>query len=364
MSNWKTILKRSALALVAAAVAMSGTQTGQAQAPCVIERGQDPLDVLKLGIKHNVFIGLDDSGTMSSSFLGTPAQGPEAYGPDRRDTNVTDDCDLLTPGPQRGDCSARLRIAKDVLSSIMSDPDLNDSAGKPLVNWGLFYTAAQDDGLGNLGPMSCAVPQRDVNPANFVLDSECVGLDADQTVPSACGSTDSKDIILDKLMPRFQGGIKINGGTANAISLNQIAGIVNQNFMGANQKPGQRNFIIYITDGFEDCSCQKKDGSGNPLPVSFTAGTAGVPLGSAPFLAAGKPALRNDDVVTLRSLDVRGEVRRPRDGEVVLRVTASELGLLAGRAQLLGGELANRFQHPVTRLPALFAPAEEAFVEQ
>jgi len=300
MSNWKTILKRSALALVGAAIAMSSTQTGHGQpapgAPCVIERGQDPLDVLKVGVKHNVFIGLDDSGTMTSSFLGTTAQGPESSNQDKRDTDVTDDCDTGTAGKQAGDCSARLRIAKDVLRSIMTDPELNDSAGKPLVNWGLFYTAKQNDGVGNSGAMSCSIPQKDINPANFVLDSECEGLDADQTVPSVCGSTDSKDLILPKLDLKADGGIAINGGTANAISLNQIAGIVKNNFMGANQKPGQRNFIIYITDGFEDCSCEKKDGSGNPLPISFPAGTAGVPLGSVPFLASNKPALRNDDV--------------------------------------------------------------------
>jgi hypothetical protein len=300
MSNWKTILKRSALALVAVAVAMTWTQTGHGApalgAPCVVGRGQDPLDVLKLGVKHNVFIGLDNSGTMSSSFLGTPAQGPEPYGPDKRDTNLNDDCDTGTAGNQPGDCSARLRLSKDVLTSVIND--LTDASGQPLVNWGFFYTASQNDGVGNLGAMSCAIPQKD-NDANFVLDSECEGLDVDQTVPSECGSSDSKDIILDKLRPWSEvgtNGIKNNGGTANAISLNQIAGIIKQNYMGANQKPGQRNFIIYITDGFEDCSCQKKDGSGNPLPISFPAGTAGVPYGSVPFLASNKPALRNDDL--------------------------------------------------------------------
>jgi len=286
-----SVLKRMALTLLAVVLALTWARSGRAQADCIVERGQDPLEVLLTGAKHNVFIGLDNSGTMSSSFLGTPAQGPESYGPDKRDTNVTDVCG----GIQAGDCSARLRIAKDVLTSVINDPDLNDSEGKPLVNWGFFYTASQNDSVGNLGAMSCAVPQKDAN-LNFVLDSECVGLDADKTFPSTCEFLDSKEIILDKLMPRYLGGIKNNGGTANAISLNQMAGVVKQNYMGANQKPGQRNFIIYITDGFEDCSCEKKDGSGNPLPISFTAGTAGVPLGSVPFLASGKPALRNDDV--------------------------------------------------------------------
>jgi hypothetical protein len=61
MRFWKTILKRSALALTAAAVALTWTRTGQAQAPCLIERGQDPLDVLNSGVRHNVGF-LDSSG--------------------------------------------------------------------------------------------------------------------------------------------------------------------------------------------------------------------------------------------------------------------------------------------------------------
>ncbi|HLA80080.1 MAG TPA: hypothetical protein VJP78_00405, partial [Thermoleophilia bacterium] len=298
----KTASRIVALFVIAVVMSLSWTQSGRTAALCTVERGIDPLDILRTDVRHNVFIGMDDSGTMAGSFMSggggpVPAQGPEAYNADKRDTNVFDDCDLTTPGLQAGDCSARLRIAKDVLTSVMTDPELNDSSGKPLVNWGFFYTAAQNDALGNLGAMSCAVPQKDTTPANFVLDSECVGLDVDQVLPSACGSSDSKDIILDMLMPKTAGGIAINGGTANAISLNQIAGVVKKNFMGVNQKPGQRNFIIYITDGFEDCSCQKKDGTGKPLPISFTAGTAGVPLGSVPFLASGnKLALRNDDV--------------------------------------------------------------------
>jgi hypothetical protein len=288
--TWKRTPKITPLLLLAGMLTLTWGPTGHTQA-CNIERGEDLLEVLKVGVKHNVFIGLDNSGTMKAAFNGSTAQGPESYAEDRKDTNPNDNC-----GSSPGDCSARLRIAKDVLTSIINDPDLNDSSGNPLVNWGFFYTAKQDDGVGNLGAMSCAVPQKDNSPVDSVLDSECVGLDSRQTLPPTCGQAETKQIIVDQLRPRGSGGIPNNGGTANAISLNQIAGIIKRNYMGSNQKPGQRNFIIYITDGYEDCACEKRDGSGNPLPISFPAGTAGVPKASVDFKASGKIALRNDDV--------------------------------------------------------------------
>src|SRR3990172_2995530 len=170
MAMLKIASRIVALFVVALVMSLSWTQSGRTAAVCTVERGIDPLDILKTDVRHNVFIGMDNSGTMVSSFLGTPAQGPESANQDKRDLNITDDCDLTTAGKQVGDCSARLRIAKDVLTSVITDPELNDSEGKPLVNWGLFYTAKQDDGVGNLGAMSCAVPQKDANPIDFVLD--------------------------------------------------------------------------------------------------------------------------------------------------------------------------------------------------
>src|SRR3972149_4363027 len=110
----KTASRIVALFVIAVLMSLSWTQSGRTAALCTVERGIDPLDILRTEVRHNVFIGMDNSGTMSSSFLGTPAQGPEAYGPDRRDLNVTDDCNLTQAGIQAGDCSARLRIAKDV----------------------------------------------------------------------------------------------------------------------------------------------------------------------------------------------------------------------------------------------------------
>ena len=68
--------------------------------------------------------------------------------------------------------------------------------------------------------------------------------------------------------------------------------------------------------------------------------------------------------MTHLSLDVRCEVRRERDLQVVLCVPAPDLHVLRCRSQVLGRQLENRFQHPVARASSLFAPPDQALVEQ
>ena len=243
----KTVWKTTALGLVACAMALTWTQSGQAQVDCVVERGQDPLDVLTgEAVKHNVWIGIDNSGSMSSSVPGDP------LGRDRLD------------------------VAKDVLEVVIND--VGDA-----VNWGFFYTVLQSDTPPGAGDVGCAVPQR-LNPDGSLQTGNgstydfsirfggrqpnCVGLEQrDMTIPVACGPNDNREQILAKLLPASEGGIDHNGGTANAPSLDQIANLIANGFMGPDRPAGQKNVIIYLSDGAEDCACESDPvGSATTLP--------------------------------------------------------------------------------------------------
>ena len=74
--------------------------------------------------------------------------------------------------------------------------------------------------------------------------------------------------------------------------------------------------------------------------------------------------LVDDEVMALLSLDIRCEVRRACDLQVVLGVEAPDLRVLRCRSQVFGRQLENRFQHPVARASSLFAPPDQALVEQ
>ena len=105
MGNWNVALKRCVLALVAAAVALTFAQTGHTQAPCTVLRGLDPLDVLNSGVRHNVWVVLDHSGSM--------------------DNNVID--------PVTGDnLGTKMEVATSVLTEVMTE--FVDASGRPLVN--------------------------------------------------------------------------------------------------------------------------------------------------------------------------------------------------------------------------------------
>ena len=64
MNIWTQTLKRTLLALIAVVLAFAWSDTGHAQSPCFVQRAQDPLDVLNSGLRHNVWLLLDTSGSM------------------------------------------------------------------------------------------------------------------------------------------------------------------------------------------------------------------------------------------------------------------------------------------------------------
>ena len=91
-----------------------------------------------------------------------------------------------------------------------------------------------------------------------------------------------------------------------------------------------------------------------------------VPLGALAGPGERSPhvvPLRDNEVVTHLTLDVRCETRRERDEEVVLRVPSAKRTLFALGSQLLCCELTDRLEHPVTRTLVL-TPPDETLVEQ
>ena len=59
MHSRNQTIKRTLLALITLGIAITWTQTGRAQQPCLVGRGIDPLDVVNSGVRHNVWIVLD-----------------------------------------------------------------------------------------------------------------------------------------------------------------------------------------------------------------------------------------------------------------------------------------------------------------
>ena len=106
----KTASKRVALLVVAVMISLSWAQSGSS-ANCTIERGIDPLDVLKTGMRHNVWFALDLSGSMDKSML-------------------VDDPDL-------GRETTRINTARKAIFRILDE--FKDASGKPLYNWGFTY---------------------------------------------------------------------------------------------------------------------------------------------------------------------------------------------------------------------------------
>ena len=295
---WKTASRIAALMVAAIVMSLGWTGSGQT-ATCLVDRGQNPLDVVNIAVRHNVWVALDNSGSMSST--------PE--GQCIKSSDTTRDCVLTGPSPDTPpncnlsdpDCwspsysgrnedhpASRLAISKSVLTELITDPAMNDDTGQPLVNWGFVYTEQQEDDLGTTGSYSCAATQYLEPGSNLTspfgsgngfdsdgLATECVGLDPDKTEPSLCTDTTSKNVVLAKLKLSTEttfvpgvgnvDGIRNNGGTVNSVSMAQTAQLIANNHM-ASLKPGQKNFIIYVSDGAEDCECENNTIT---LPSSF-----------------------------------------------------------------------------------------------
>ena len=237
MGSWMSILKRSVLALVAGAVALTISQTGHAQAPCLIPRGLDPLDILNSGVRHNVWIVLDSSGSMGSQF----------------------------GGGQR-----RMEVARDVLTELIDE--FVDASGRPLVNWGYVRFGTQNKR-----------PNKGDSCTTQFASTQCGGLNISQLInPPACTQPDNASSVKAGLAAAVQSnGRPVDGGyTPNGISMDQISTQIANNFV-TGLLPNQKNFIILVTDGDDTCECTKvwtpttapPFASSNAIPESLRGGT-------------------------------------------------------------------------------------------
>ena len=244
-NSMNSFFKRSVLALVAATVALTFVQTGHTQAPCLIVRGLDPLDVLNSGVRHNVWIVLDSSGSMGSNF---------------------------------GGGQTRMEAARDVLTEVIDE--FIDASGRPLVNWGFVRFGTQ-----NRSPNSSTRP---VCNAQFT-NSQCGGLAMSNLIdPPACDQPNSSSSIKSALASAVQSnGAPVDGGyTPNGISMDQISTAIVANGFVANLLPEQKNFVILVTDGDDTCECGLNNnvsgslvnGIWTPTPVPpFAAPSATIP---------------------------------------------------------------------------------------
>ena len=224
----KTMLKRTALALVVCALALTWSQSGRAAAFCVIERGLDPLDILSTGVKHNVWIVLDTSGSMGDDLTGNDNGDPLCTGAD------DDTCWDPT--------SIRLDVAKSVLTNLIQDV-LVDASGNALVNWGYVNFAVNSRDPDSACELPGIVGQ---DPQN-----ECVGLDfADLVSPPACGGDDNRATVLENL-----DAVTDDGWTPNGISVDQISDRIVASGGVSGLLTNQGNFIILLTDGEDTCEC-------------------------------------------------------------------------------------------------------------
>jgi hypothetical protein len=157
MTIWIQALKRTLLALVCVVLAFAWSDTGYTQSPCLIERGQDPLDVLNSGVRHNVWLLLDTSGSMNSA----PASGG----------------------------ASKIEQAKEALNRVMNE--LVDGAGRPLVNWGFVHY-----GRNNASTSRCPTIPPDVNNDRYPdSPGSCVGVDTGSLVnPGSCDEDSRPDV--------------------------------------------------------------------------------------------------------------------------------------------------------------------------
>ncbi len=220
MKIWSQAMKRTLLAVVSLVLAFAWSETGHTQSPCLIERGQDPLDVLNSGIRHNVWLLLDTSGSMNQP----PASGG----------------------------ASKIQQAKDALNLVMSR--LVDGAGRPLVNWGFVHY-----GRNNATTSRCPVIPPDINNDKYPdTPGSCIGLNVASFVnPGTCGDDSRPDVrtVLNAALATGTtpigmafsqlGSYLVGDGTTAGNTINFVNALL----------PNQKNFIIHITDGEDTCEC-------------------------------------------------------------------------------------------------------------
>ena len=218
---------------------------GGGAAGCEIARGQDSLDILSAGIRHNVWFVLDSSGSMGGGFGNSGL--------------------------------SKMDAAKEIMKLLMST--LVDASGSPLVNWGYFpysQIAKGSPGANNRDkscPSQPLLASEDTDGDGFMdHPGDCGGLDPNIgvfPVASACGQNNLQNL-LDAVDLTFN-----YPGTPLGIAFDQIGDNVANNGWVDGLEPGQRNFIIHMTDGKDDCECQDFQYEDGSTSVDIRGGSAG-----------------------------------------------------------------------------------------
>ncbi len=202
---------------------------------CDIARGQDALDILSAGIRHNVWFVLDSSGSMGGGFGNSGM--------------------------------SKMDAAKAIMKRLMNE--LVDATGSPLVNWGYFPYSQISKGSSGANnrdktcPSSLPPPASEDTDGDGFMDNpgDCGGLDPNIGVfpiASACGQNNLQNL-LDAVDLTFN-----YPGTPIGIAFDQIGDLIKNGGWVDNLEPGQKNFIIHMTDGKDDCECldfQYEDGT-------------------------------------------------------------------------------------------------------
>jgi hypothetical protein len=218
------LIKRAALAVLTVVVAFAWTNTGRAQngAPCLIERGQDPLDVLQNAVRHNVWLLVDTSGSMSD---GSP--------------------------------QSKLQQAQNVILRLMDE--LVDAAGRPLVNWG--FVNYGPNSVNQATRCTAVPPAPDLNNDTFPdSPGSCIGLlDNSFVKPGTCTLDSRPDV------ERVVNGLRPAGSTPIGITFTELASYMIGDGLTAGNTinfvdgllTNQRNYIIHLTDGVDTCECNQ-----------------------------------------------------------------------------------------------------------
>jgi len=225
----KTMLKRTALILVLGVLAITGSQSQGSAAFCDIERGLDPLDVLANEVKHNVWVILDRSGSMGGPF------------------DPGDSTSGTCPYNSGEAANSRICIAVgDLLSALSAHDDK--------FNWGYSFF------LNNNRSSSFSYLGNNVNDgssqSNPFLDCTtgyCGGLVNDIINPPGC----QVDNDLNDLEDQIVNVSPFNRGfTPIGLSLKQLAQHVDTNNPASSLYSGQKNYILFLTDGWDTCECR------------------------------------------------------------------------------------------------------------
>ena len=228
-------LRAAAAALVFAVSAPSGGGSGvrpppaapaaaAADAPLPVERGRDPLGLVRSDARPRVWVLFDTSTSMTIRI-------------GRR---------------------TRHAVARETLEHAIRT--LVSAAGEPLVHWRIASFRAYRWDWPPKPPMeaACADPTRGVGlppgspPGPAVWrDAPCAGMVL-RTTAAGCDAAAARAEALEQLPPYPNADI-----TPNGVGLRQLAAHI-RNEAISDLEPGQQNIVLLLTDGMDTCECDDR----------------------------------------------------------------------------------------------------------